>query len=84
MLEFTLLPPINEEEWTVAVGCQERHDETDEVMNCIKILQILKSNFQLSASKAIENHEIILTSMPEESKNDESWESVSSKNGKDE
>ena len=82
MLEFSLLPTINEDEWTLAVGCQERHDDTDEVLNCIKILQILKSNFQLRASKPIENHEIILTSMPEEAKDDDSWESASSENDK--
>ena len=56
MRDFCLLPPINDEEWTLAVACYEFNDETDEVLNCIKILQILKSNFQLNISKIIEIH----------------------------
>jgi hypothetical protein len=50
---FCLLPPTNDEEWTLAVGCREFIYETDEYVICIKILQILKSNFQLSTNNPI-------------------------------
>jgi hypothetical protein len=67
-----LLPPTNDEEWTLAVGCKEFIYETIESVNCIKILQILKGNFQLSTNNPIQNHEIILSSISEESKDDDS------------
>jgi hypothetical protein len=62
---FSLLPPINDEEWTLAVACLEYNLGADDDLYFIKILQILKSNFQLSARKPIENHEIILTGTQE-------------------
>jgi hypothetical protein len=68
-MAFCLLPPIHDEEWTLAVvGLETNISLYEEATYFIKILQIRKSDFQLSSSKPVENHEMILSSMSEEEK----------------
>jgi hypothetical protein len=67
-----LLPPTNDKEWTLAVGCSEFLFGTGELVNCIKILQILKSNFQLSTNNPIKYHYNLLSRISDEDKGDDS------------
>jgi hypothetical protein len=67
-MAFCLLPPFHDEEWTLAVAGLETNESLNEPAYFIKILQIRKSDFQLSTSKPVENHEMILSCISKEDK----------------
>ena len=42
-MDICLMAPKREGEYTLAIGCQERHDDDSEYLsNCIKIIQVIK------------------------------------------